>query len=745
MKHFISTLLCLIILFQSFQLFAINTSAVNEEPAEYKTESILITGTGDTLTASYKVQNGLSEELFLFRVTPDNESISGLTPISSVIPTNGEAVFNLEFENTDHSLSVCGYVLARKSGSRYTALTDTGYIDNFGNYAHNRSDYPNVLSKKGLEVQYITDAQISGVAHTVVHVNIDDLLTTEKDNNFAYIYGNETYYIDSNALNILDYRIKTLTDAGIHIYINYILSFDSSAPSDLYYPNAEGTSSTLFAPNVSSPDCINRIASLTHFLTERYTSGEYGFCGSYIIGYEVNNQADNNSAGIQSLAEYAEEYSVLLRTIYLTSVSAYKNSRIYISLSNEWNIPSENQKKYHFSSKEFLDAIVTTCPDIPFGIAINPYPSTLTMGAYWNDDKASSSLDTEYITMKNIDILTTYLKNDSMKYKSNVRPVVISEFGISGIKDTESEKIQAAAYAYAYMTALNNNGIEAFIWHRHVDHISELNLSYGLFTSTELTLEAKEKKLIHKIFSLIDTDIENYKKELNGLIKYLPFKNTEELLTGINDIRDLVNTNPSSLNSSDSYKSHILFDFSKSLYSFFPTDNAEYLETIQEKGSSFMRVATIKLSPYEYMGCGINLENISDIKKSDYITVKFRINSEYSNADFMMLISGNNGDKIKNVSFLSPSSTNKWLTATFKTSDLKDINDNCTLKLWVRSDNSKNEQIFLDIASITLYTEKNQTALIILIAVITVGMLFFGCVFIFITVDKRKKPEIRNR
>lgn len=109
--------------------------------------------------------------------------------------------------------------------------------------------------------------------------------------------------------------------------------------------------------------------------------------------------------------------------------------------------------------------------------------------------------------MKNIAVLTRYMNQPEMMYGSEVRSVIISEFGVSGDpNDQNSMSLQAAAYALAYYTAAQDKDIDAFIWHRHVDHSGE-NAWYGLWTSREdSTLEASAKKPIYNVFSQIDTD-----------------------------------------------------------------------------------------------------------------------------------------------------------------------------------------------------------------------------------------------
>ena len=339
MKRFVA-LIFVFILFLSI-LSPIHSVAAN---TSYKIDSVLISPNGTSLLVSCTVPESSSNYYYLFRTLSDNESINDLTPIAKGINKNGRLSFSIEFNSNDHSSALYGYCLAisdEKNG--YLKLTKAHYINNFSDFSHNAITSVKSSTKKGLEVQYITDAQLLGIGHTVIHVYLNDLISEAKDDAHAYVYGDTTYYLDTTTLTLLDYRVKTLSEAGINVYINFLLAFDTNAKSELYYPNASGGTGTLFAPNISSNDTLNQYASAIHHIAERYSSNQNGFCGNYIIGYEVNNQTETNSAGIKNLTDYANEYGRLLRISYLSLTSAYENARIYASISNlQFHMGSQN-------------------------------------------------------------------------------------------------------------------------------------------------------------------------------------------------------------------------------------------------------------------------------------------------------------------------------------------------------------------------------------------------------------------
>ena len=742
-------LCAIIVILMLFTVFPLTFYGDANEDSSFSIDNVLISDDGKVLNVVCTIPAGASDgTYYLFRVTPDSYSIDNLTPIAEEESENHLVTFSLPYDTSDHSLALYGYILAAaNSDGGYVSLTKARYVDNLSSFSHNSFPYPEAASKKGLEVQYITDAQLLGISSTVVHVKLNDLIAQEEsEDTLSFVFGEVKYHIDINALTLLDYRIRTLSNAGIHVYMDLILSFDQNAPSYLYYSNAEGSTSTLFAPNMSSSENVGIFGALIHYLADRYSGGDRGFCGSYIIGYEVNNEGESNSAGFTSLKDYANAYSSFLRTAYLSVITAYSNARIYVSLSNQWNQPSENIRPYQFGGKEFLEELNNICSDVPFGVAINPYPSSLTQSAFWNDEKATMSTDSEYVTMKNISVLTDFLGSPEMLYQGSARSVVISEFGVGGKHSDPSEILQAAAYAHAFMIADADPLIESLIWHRHVDHVSEIGLNYGLYSSSEITLDGKDKKLIHSVMSVIDTDVKNRTSVLEKLASYLPSGSIDPLLSNILCRRQVINVSPAqSTPSSATHKKDTVFDLSKSLYTFYPSDNTEYIDSVRDGEDTFMRVATLTVSQIEYMGTGVDLSYDEVIKDSRYISIKMRVISPDDTAQVCVLLSGSKDGKSIVLNCTSEIDSGEWTVVNVPVHDLDlDSGSKVNFKLWVRSDSARNERLYIDVSEINTYSNKNVLPLVIISILVTVSVAVPVVGIAYVFVAKRLKTVKRR-
>ncbi len=714
--------------------------------------SLVISEDGQNVLAHIALTDSFADhhdKIYLFRVTADHdEDLSELYPVYECTPEGVEMTISLPYRADDPSQALSGYVLARAEDDRYIPLSDVMFPSNFADFAPHTQEYPIFTSKKGLQVQLSTDAQLLGVKHTVVNAFLNELITdTDDEDIVSFVYGGKPYYLRESALSALDYRIRTLTEGGIHVYLNVLLAFDSSAPSDLYYPNAKGNTSTLFAPNVSTEDGIYRYAAVMNYLAARYSNpdGAHGFCGSYIIGYEVNQAASRHNTGTDDFSEFVAEYATLLRTANTAVRSAYQHARLYVSLSNRWEVPSDQSQFSVYGGKDLLTSLADLCPDIPFGVSINPYPSSLSMTDYWNDEKAVNAPDTAYLTMKNLSVLTDFLATEPLLFEGNPRRVVVGEFGVSG-KPEETEDLQAAAYLYAYYTVLHNDAVEALIWHRHVDHAGEMDLYYGLYASSEFLLEPTVTKKIYSVFAAVDHNTAQNRRLIDSLIPLLPDVTRFDLYGDDTMPSNRVVYTVTPITQTDSLfpnKSEILFDFSKSLYHFYPTDNAEYLEQIEEDGSHFMRIKLIPVSSKEYMGAGGIVSDMTEIHNSESITLRLRATSPKDSAELRLLLVGNQNNTEVMLDASSVIPCGEWVDVTFPLSGFTDDRlSPCNMKIWLRTSASAEEDLYLDVASVSLVMHQQTTTFagifLILAGTASLALLLYVIILIVHRVKKQK-------
>jgi hypothetical protein len=159
--------------------------------------------------------------------------------------------------------------------------------------------------------------------------------------------------------------------------------------------------------------------------------------------------------------------------LYYAVKSNNKNARVYICTNNTWNDRSGDWGVKNFTAS-FQNAIKAENANIQWNLAFHCYSAVLTNADFWNDGNlATNSQSTPYVSPKNLEIMTSYMKK---KFGKSVR-IILSEQGFSASGGTtrdnigrqSGEDVQAAATAWLYYKAQFNSMIDAVIFNGH-DH-----------------------------------------------------------------------------------------------------------------------------------------------------------------------------------------------------------------------------------------------------------------------------------
>lgn len=178
------------------------------------------------------------------------------------------------------------------------------------------------------------------------------------------------------------------------------------------------------------------------------------------------------------------EYAVAMRTAFYAARKQYGQARVYVSLDHLWTIGHKDDPNRYYHGRDVVDLLNEQCRaegDFDWSMAYHPYPQDLFHADFWHDETAVDSFDTPRITFKNLGILSQYLSQPHLRYGGRLRHIILSEQGFHSDESEESERLQAAAYAYAYWKVEHTPGIESFILHAHVDNRDEFDLNLGLW------------------------------------------------------------------------------------------------------------------------------------------------------------------------------------------------------------------------------------------------------------------------
>lgn len=487
-------------------------------PISVDERELTITG---TVGEQWIDEGGMVElyELSPYQYEPD---AALLEPIhTQPLQSSGEFEFSVDRINKNRDRYYSKFLVAIRNGSELNFVDRPKYVSDIRFLAEHDIDYPEPASKKGLNVQMTDDAELLGVSHSTITVVINGMMykdTIDFENAIEFQSGGETYYFRKDYLAELDGEIKSMSDNGAIVNLVLIL-YDSDDPDSateiLIHPDAARGQGTVYAFNTTDDDGIRYYISAMEFLASRYTQEDekHGRALGYIVGNEVDSAWVWQNMGDKPVDQFMEHYERSVRLAYLAVRKYSDAARVYISLDNAWNEPYfANQTTRFYKGKDIIDIMNQLSKqggDYPWHLAHHPYPENMLVPTTWADDqKVEESFDTPKITFKNLNVLPEYMNQERVLYDGQARRIILSEQGFhTADSSIETQRLQAAAYAYAYYKAEFQQGIDAFIMFNQLD-IPSAGLNMGLWTQDpdKPGFVAKDKKFIYDVFKYIDTE-----------------------------------------------------------------------------------------------------------------------------------------------------------------------------------------------------------------------------------------------
>ena len=483
-----------------------------ENTAEFtQIESCLINGETSkvevTVTAK-ELPNSDDGYYYLMAEEVYEDSFEGKEPIAK---TEKDILFTLSTNlnnGTADSHLYQKFSVAVKLDGEYVRVSKAQYITNPEAIAAHAPNFYNYKSKKGLLVDpgKLNNGSLEdlGVKHAAYNIMLSRILGNTTHGQYptiGYTYNGKHYAFNGHVIDEYDHIFTTLTNKGIEI--TAIILNDRSAYSNaLIHPNARGGGgqSNYYAFNNTDKDGIDAMAAVATFLANRYAGTGHGKVMNWVIGNEVNVRQYWNYIAQTDVKTYSDIYADSLRVFYNGIKSKNKNARVYISLDQVWH--QNNSGKICYDGRDMLDEVnryIKEEGNIDWCVAFHPYNYPLTATKAWaNNKKVTNSVDTQIITMKNIDVLTNYLQNETfLNSQGEVRRVSLSELGYTS---SGGQEIQAASYAYCYKKAERNPYIDNVLLNRQTDHPVEVadGLALGLDTS------GGGHKMIYNVFKHID-------------------------------------------------------------------------------------------------------------------------------------------------------------------------------------------------------------------------------------------------
>jgi len=374
----------------------------------------------------------------------------------------------------------------------------------------NLEDFPKPPSIKGLQVQMVDDALALGIHHAGININLTALLDLEKQpGNAKRTVDGLEFSFNESYLKSLDAQIKPLSDRGVVVYGILIAYPSKQSPRDelVIHPDArQDYKYSVGGFNSKTPEGRAWLRAVSEEMAQRWSGAhpEHGRVWGWIVGNEVNSHWLWYNMGRKTMVEAVSEYAQAFRLMHGAVRKASANARLYISFDHHWNIGMHGISAEEATpGRDFLDSFAKQTSDLDWHIAWHPYPEDLGNPRAWADKTVTSDEDTNKVTFKNLEVLCRHLRMPELLFKGEPRRVILSEQGFHTLLSPEGESLQAA---YAWEKCRRLPLVDAFIYHRHVDHAQEGGLRLGLWRNApNSVVTPHSKKQIWDLFRIAGT------------------------------------------------------------------------------------------------------------------------------------------------------------------------------------------------------------------------------------------------
>jgi len=362
------------------------------------------------------------------------------------------------------------------------------YAEDFAGIARDTRDFPKTGSKKGIQVQMADDALALGIRHATLNVSVAAIFDWEKrPGSPTWTVDGETFAFNREYLDALG--VKRLSDAGVAVYLIVlgIESHNATRDARLLHPGRDAKlHNGIAAPNLSTPEGGRIWRAAFEFLADWFSRADdgHGRVAGYIIGNEVNVHWQWHNFGRMPRSVAVEEYEREVRLAHTAIRRSSTGARVYISLTHFWTIDPDADHWRSMPGRYFIEEFARrarTGGDYDWHLAHHPYPENLGNPRTWLDKTAPHSPDAQRITFHNLEQLDSFFARPELLHAGRRRSIILSEQGFHSNNTPQGDRLQAAAYCYAWEKVSRLAGVDAFILHRHVDHQYEGGLNLGLW------------------------------------------------------------------------------------------------------------------------------------------------------------------------------------------------------------------------------------------------------------------------
>ncbi len=440
-------------------------------------------------------------------------------------------------------------------------------------------------------------AVFDGISYTTAEIRLDEILTLKTDSGITHSAGDSGCTVNPDYIKELDKKMTAYENCGINVIFVLCSGYkDMSLNSVINHPQSGGGSLAAF--NTEKKEGIGTLRALCDYLVNRYSSsnGVTSNAEGFSVGMSVNNSYSNYNLGKASFSEMVESYSNAIRTVYNTVRSVSPEVSVYMSLGGIWYSGMSSSQTSFFDARSVLEAVCDCISDggnLEWALSYDIFDES---NYYWELSSPALSENAYRINIGNLEILTSFMKKESLLYGGTERKLVLIESNKKISTDTNEIIKNSADYVCSYLKISKKefSNIKAFIPYRSVNYNDTLKY--------------------------IDTDkfaeYSSYVREIIGNELF------EKLATGsYNAVRVIDEKNASNSIPSAVKGELILFDFKENDAGWQAFVNCASIKGGTSLGNqnSLLSIRLENAEPEEFCGICYNFQKNVDLSSAQYI------------------------------------------------------------------------------------------------------------------------------
>ncbi len=346
---------------------------------------------------------------------------------------------------------------------------------------------------------YFSDCKEMNVGSITMNVVLNNYITGKGS---GYSYGGINYSLGP-VKEYVDYVTAKAAENSLVVSAIILCQVNS------IFNDPENTGGNYTMPNMTTAESFNLYAAALEHMASTHCTADRRI-SHWIMHNEVDFADEWTNMGTQPMLRYLDRYVKSMRICYNIARQYDQNASVLGSFTHCWT-----KSDGAYAPKTLLNKIVEYSNvegDFRWGVAYHPYPQDLTKPTFWNDDtQATFSMDTKYVTFKNLEVIDAWIKLKENLYKgTEKRQLFLSEQGTNSPTYSESDlALQAAGGAWVWKKVSKLDGIDAVQWHNWADNKAEGGLRIGLRTFDEGSVQNLTPKPVWYVWKAAGTPEED--------------------------------------------------------------------------------------------------------------------------------------------------------------------------------------------------------------------------------------------